>query len=270
MNRNSIRDFYNTEASRYVNERYSEETAEGRIALTRRNIVLELCGDGAQRWALDVGCGPAILSQELAARRFVIINMDIAESMLTCGRSTVSDPQNGYIGWVNGDVHTPPFKPESFDLVVAIGVLGLADHPRELLPTLARILKPQGSLIIQFANLSSPTAYINRYLQALLDRLRLPMGPLFETRLRASAISPARYSYSTMRRLLEQSSFQVRRRIFYDFRPPLFHILPESVKRPTVELLQNLSHFPKLDHLGEGCVIDAVKTSRTVTQCSEG
>lgn len=42
--RKRIRDFYDAEATRYFDERYLGATAEPRVALRRRAIVLDLCG----------------------------------------------------------------------------------------------------------------------------------------------------------------------------------------------------------------------------------
>jgi ubiquinone/menaquinone biosynthesis C-methylase UbiE len=251
--RERIRDFYDAAAARYFDERYLGATAEPRVALRRRAIVLDLCGDETGR-VLDIGCGPAILTTDLLRRNFTVVNLDLAPKMLLHGRARLEDPQDARVAWVNGDIELLPFRPGSFDRVIAVGVLGLLESMTRLLSEINRALRPEGVVIIQFANAKSPTAYVNHCWQRLADALGLSSG------LTRANFPPTRYHHRTVDRLLANAGFRIRRTASYDFRPPLVELLPVAAQISIAEVLHSvMSRWTMLSWLGEGCIVEAVK-----------
>jgi len=98
--------------------------------------------------ALDVGCGEGRFCRMLKARDIRVVGIDPTEELLTQARKR--DPSGEY---QLARAEALPFPDESFDLVVSyLTLIDIADF-RAALKEMARVLKPQGTLLI--ANLSS-------------------------------------------------------------------------------------------------------------------
>jgi ubiquinone/menaquinone biosynthesis C-methylase UbiE len=96
------------------------------------------------RTALDVGCGEGLLTEELSAVVPSVTGIDVHGPTLERARSRAG---GGGIEYVQGDVLTHPFEPESFDVVASIAVL----HHMDTAAGLARmrnLLRPGGVLAV--------------------------------------------------------------------------------------------------------------------------
>ena len=106
------------------------------------DLILQAIPAGCGR-ALDVGCGRGILTGRLANRCEQVVGIDVDCNALTRARST----EAAGVTFIDGDVMTYPFDPESFDLITAVAVL----HHLPLRPALARfssLLRRGGLLAI--------------------------------------------------------------------------------------------------------------------------
>ena len=106
------------------------------------DLILQSIPPGCQR-ALDVGCGRGILTSALASRCDEVVGIDRDHDALTWARAT-GNPRAIFI---EGDVMTHPFEPDSFDLITAVAVL----HHLPLRPALRRfrnLLRGGGLLAI--------------------------------------------------------------------------------------------------------------------------
>jgi SAM-dependent methyltransferase len=106
-------------------------------------IVLAAMPSGCRR-ALDVGCGEGMLTRELRAVMPSVTGIDIDGPSIELARA---ESDGAGIEYVQADVLTHPFEPESFDLVASIAVL----HHMDTAAGLARmreLLRPGGVLAV--------------------------------------------------------------------------------------------------------------------------
>jgi SAM-dependent methyltransferase len=135
------------------------ENPFGQMLVRRRRYILgmlrEHIGDGAVT-ICDVGCGPGEYLGELGGNGIRVVGMDVAEGMIRASDEMLrgkgwSDPP----GLVCGDIEHSPFRSESFDAVLCVGVLGYLEHDERALRELGRLLRPGGSLLVSVRNLNA-------------------------------------------------------------------------------------------------------------------
>ena len=87
--------------------------------------------DGPGQVMLDMGCGDASFREFMGMTGFAYVGMDY------------SDPAAPILG----DAHGLPFRDESFDFVIAMGVLEHIRYPLVAVKEVSRVLKPGGRFI---------------------------------------------------------------------------------------------------------------------------
>jgi ubiquinone/menaquinone biosynthesis C-methylase UbiE len=95
---------------------------------------------------LDLGCGTGLLLREIetTVRSAFAAGLDVSREMLTVARGV--SPSN--VAFVRGDVHHLPWSSESFDLVVSSSSFHYWATPLTALGEIARVLAPDGRLVI--------------------------------------------------------------------------------------------------------------------------
>jgi SAM-dependent methyltransferase len=108
---------------------------------------------------LEAGCGPAANALNLALRGVEVAGIDLSENAVRAARREFA--RRGLAGeFVLGDVRRIPFPDETFDFVYAGGVV---EHFRELdqaLAEMARVLRPNGRLLITVPALTLSYPYL--------------------------------------------------------------------------------------------------------------
>jgi ubiquinone/menaquinone biosynthesis C-methylase UbiE len=102
---------------------------------------------------LDVGCGSGLIVVELARWGYAVHAIDIAKRMINltlehAAQASVSDRIFASIG----DAQSLQFADNTFDLVIAVGVLPYLHLPFTAMKEMARVTKPDGYLIITSDN----------------------------------------------------------------------------------------------------------------------
>ena len=128
-----------------------------------------LVADVTSGLVLDVGCGPAHLARGLLARGVGYVGVDRNAAMVSrAGRRVASSPGQGVV--VRADVTALPFRAESFDIVVAAGVLGLLDldSRHAALREMARVVRGEVRLLEPVRRAGAPPRTTRSRLIALV------------------------------------------------------------------------------------------------------
>jgi ubiquinone/menaquinone biosynthesis C-methylase UbiE len=126
------------------------------IYQNRLRIVLDLVSKSGlpmHTHALDIGCGAGYATVALARQGYDVDAVDAVQTMVDSTRDLVAKAGvEERVRISRGDVHTLPFPEETFDLVVAMGVLPWLPSMEEPVREMCRVLRPGGYLIITVDN----------------------------------------------------------------------------------------------------------------------
>jgi ubiquinone/menaquinone biosynthesis C-methylase UbiE len=107
---------------------------------------------------LEIGCGTGLLALSLAKKGFTVNAVDHAVAMVERTKKLIHEKNmNGTVFASVEDAHKFTFEDNSFDLIVAIGVIHWLHNLKQALSEITRVLKPQG-----YAVLSIDTRWISQ------------------------------------------------------------------------------------------------------------
>jgi ubiquinone/menaquinone biosynthesis C-methylase UbiE len=102
---------------------------------------------------LEIGCGAGLVSVTLAKQGYQVTATDRLDAMLRLTRDRAeSVGVRDCITTRKCDVYELPFPPESFHVVVAVGVLPWLDFPEKALLEIVRVLSHSGRVIVTTDN----------------------------------------------------------------------------------------------------------------------
>jgi ubiquinone/menaquinone biosynthesis C-methylase UbiE len=245
-----IRDYFDTEAPRYVQERYDGSSCDQFAYQARRRLALEMLGAGRGR-VLDIGSGPGVLTTDLRRKGYHVYALDVSIEMLRECRGGqkrgAAEPH-----FTQGRLPELPFVGGSFDAAMAIGVLAYLDDPLSGLGEIRRVLKPGGVAILQASNAACPTSRLHSFLRRWYRRsAQLIGGPAYP-----HLAFPLRgFRLGTLRSSLRLASLQLEGVAFYDFRPPFLQWIAPRAALATARRLQRLEYSKMLRLLAEGIML---------------
>lgn len=142
-------------ANRYRG-RYDEKTPVGYLFSVRKRRVLDLF-DRPGGKVLDVGCGPGVMVEALAAQGCAFWGVDPSARMVEeASAAFVSIPATQFtVGFAERLEHPE----DSFDAVLCMGVLERVADDVQALKEMIRVLKPGGTLILTVPNKASPALW---------------------------------------------------------------------------------------------------------------
>jgi SAM-dependent methyltransferase len=102
---------------------------------------------------LDAGCGNGTLSAELALQGFNVVALDYSDGAVRgyeyqWFQSRVTEQAASRLNYVQGDLQSPPFPDEHFDLIYSDGVLHHTPDTKRTFMTIAPKVKVGGRLFI--------------------------------------------------------------------------------------------------------------------------
>jgi len=123
--------------------------------------------------ALDVGCGAGVMATELASQGLRVAAVDTVPRMLqlTQERATRLGLDES-ISVTLCDARGLPFATQTFDLLVALGLISWLDSPLSVLTEMARVCRPGGYAVITCGNLFRFESLLDPRHTALLEPLR--------------------------------------------------------------------------------------------------
>lgn len=110
-------------------------------------LMLEMLGDVRGRRILDLGCGDGAFSIELWQRGAKVVGIDTSASMIVAARSAAAKC-GADISFCLASAADIPFEARQFDRVVALTVLCFIADATPTYREVARLLRPEGCLVI--------------------------------------------------------------------------------------------------------------------------
>jgi ubiquinone/menaquinone biosynthesis C-methylase UbiE len=134
---------------------------------------------------LEIGCGAGFMTAALAKRGFTIEAIDHAQGMVDLTLEHAR--QKGILSQISactGDIHELSYETQTFDLIIALGVIPWLHDFRKALTEIIRVAKPGGYVVLTMDNASRattlldpktfpPIAHIRWLIKRKLERARL-------------------------------------------------------------------------------------------------
>jgi ubiquinone/menaquinone biosynthesis C-methylase UbiE len=171
--------FQSEEAARAYGESYAGWGPYARYYRSRMYLVWQFlqsvpCGD-----LLDVGCGPGMMVHDIVVRRpgdFRIAAIDASAAMVAACQERIGDAAN--VRPLVARAEAMPYEDESFDVVLAMGVLEYTDS-RSVLAEIGRVSRPGALVLVTMLNPLSPYRFVEWHILLPVARLVGRMQGLF-------------------------------------------------------------------------------------------
>ena len=121
---------------------------------------------------LEVGCGTGRILLPLAKTGVECYGVDAAKNMLSRLQKKAAQ-MNVKIHFKQGDIEKIPFKANTFDAVYTMHVLMHLPDYKKAVNSMHRVLKPGGTLVLDFPNANSPWTKLSVMLNPGKKRTRL-------------------------------------------------------------------------------------------------
>ena len=229
----SVTAFFSKNPASYADE-YARETADGYSFRVRKERVIEMLGHGKGK-LLDIGCGPGVMSREIASLGYTYIGCDISSAMIEEAKIRV--PELEFSVQDATAVNAPD---NSLAAIVAMGLVEYIDDAKTLME-FKRLLVPGGRVFISIPNWFSPARMWDRWiLSPISQMIRLITGK------QSKATYHREYSVSEYKKVLASHGFTFEKAVAYNFRilpRPLDYWLPR-LSVALSKLLEPLRNSP--------------------------
>jgi ubiquinone/menaquinone biosynthesis C-methylase UbiE len=118
----------------------------------RLRQVLEVIAPLSGGKVLEVGCGPGILLSRLGSTKLELYGLDCCPEMITEAKERTAGAS---VRLTVGRVQQLPFEDQSFDVVLALGVLEYLPEVTAGLNEIARVAKPNAVIVVSMLNVLS-------------------------------------------------------------------------------------------------------------------
>lgn len=202
-------------------DKYSNTTQEGYSFLSRRKRLEERLGRGTGR-VLDIGCGPGVMTKQIRDLGWTYMGIDISKEMIELAVKRFDHDSSTQ--FKVGPVENIEEEDNSFDVVVAMGLVEYVANDEAVIQEVKRVLKPGGLFIVSLPNWWSPVR--------LWDRLILKPFIYLKRRFitkKEVGVLHREYVLGSYKNLLKQNNFEVECVDFYNFRVvprPFDYIFP--------------------------------------------
>jgi ubiquinone/menaquinone biosynthesis C-methylase UbiE len=130
---------------------------------------------------LEVGCGAGFMSIALAERGFQVSAIDPVDSMVEQAREHVKQFGVNHRVFLNtGDAYSLNFEDDSFNLVIALGVIPWLQKPELAISEMARVTRTGGYIILTADNRSRLNFLLDPLLNPAFAPFKLGIKQKFE------------------------------------------------------------------------------------------
>jgi ubiquinone/menaquinone biosynthesis C-methylase UbiE len=170
-----VDELFDTQAT-YWRDTYKEKDISGIIYQRRQAVALSyIDGLSLPRTArvLEIGCGAGFMTAALAKRGFMVEAIDHAQAMvdLTLEHARQTGIENR-ISACTGDIHELSYEDQSFDLIVALGVIPWLHDFQKALAEITRVIAPCGYIVLTMDNASRATTLLDPLTFPAIARIR--------------------------------------------------------------------------------------------------
>jgi len=120
---------------------------------------------------LDIGCGDGTISLQLVTKSSRLTLMDLSSSMIATARENIPKGLEDMVELRNENFATASFDSEQFDLIVSVGVMAHVESPDAFLSKIKSLLRPGGSLILEFTDAFHVVGRVGRFWSWLRELL---------------------------------------------------------------------------------------------------
>jgi 2-polyprenyl-3-methyl-5-hydroxy-6-metoxy-1,4-benzoquinol methylase len=130
---------------------------------------------------LDYGCGTGTIALKFANTVKTVYGIDTAGKMIEVAQRKAAECKIGNVHFVQSTIFDEGLKSESFDVVLAWGILHLVDDRQDVIKRIHELLKPGGLLISATECLGEKKSAITSLLSLLMKIGIFPIGLKFFT-----------------------------------------------------------------------------------------
>jgi ubiquinone/menaquinone biosynthesis C-methylase UbiE len=221
---------------------------------------------------LEIGCGAGLMTIELAKRGFSVEAIDSAQSMINLTLQLAT--QTGLRSNINshiGDAHNLLYEKESFDLIVALGVIPWLRDFEKALQEIQRVMRHEGYLVISMDNANRATTLLDpstfpaiATVVGIIKRKLQKAGLLSSVNLWINAPTYRRHSQRQFIRSLNKAGLTLIKNSSVGFGPFTFfshNMFPESIGTKINQKLQQYADkkYPILRSTGSQFIFLATK-----------
>lgn len=138
----------------------------------RQETVRDVVGSARFGNILDVGCGNGAISVPLLRADNRLTLVDVSSRMIEIARASVPAELQGNVKTLNADLTAAPLEAHSYDLIICLGVLAHVPSPAATVEQLATLLRPDGTLILEFTDAHHPIGRLNVFYHKLRNRVK--------------------------------------------------------------------------------------------------
>jgi ubiquinone/menaquinone biosynthesis C-methylase UbiE len=179
----NVNAYFHSQSS-YWKDIYTSGSVQAEIFRARQATVLawinELALAPGSR-VLEIGCGAGFMAVALAQRGLHVYAIDSTEAMIEQARRYAAESgATELLSLDIGDVYTLTFEDGSFDLVIAIGVIPWLARPELAMREIARVIRPDGRVILTADNRARLTYLLDPWMNPVLSPLRRSVKSMLE------------------------------------------------------------------------------------------
>jgi len=142
-----------TDHERRIHEQFTRQSATfgsvpSHSAESSLTVLLELARPQPTDVALDVACGPGIVTAAFAPHVASIRGQDVVPAMVERARARAAEQNLSNAHFDLGDSNALPYADATFDLVVTRFSFHHFHEPRRALAELRRVCKPSGAIVV--------------------------------------------------------------------------------------------------------------------------